>query len=53
MVKTGIQNTDRLSDKQLRKMIEFFGEDRIPDPLNYPLSFNYFIKVFKYLRERK
>lgn len=50
MVKVGTQNTERLSDKQLRKMIEFYGEDRIPDPLHYPMSFNYYVKIFKFLR---
>lgn len=53
MVKTGTQNIDQLTDKQLRKMIEFFGKDRLPDPLNYPMSFNYYVRMFKYLRERK
>jgi len=53
MVKTGIQNIDRLTDKQLRKMVELFGEDRIPDPFMYPISFNYYVRMFKYLRERK
>ena len=52
MVKTGIQNIDRLTDEQLRKMIEFFGEDRLPDPLLYPLSFNYYVRLYKYLREK-
>ena len=51
MAKTGIKNIDRLSSKQLRKMIELFGLDKIPDPLNYPSSFNYYVKLFKYLRE--
>lgn len=53
MAKTGIENIDRLSSKQLRKMIELFGEDRIPDPLMYPMSFNYYVRMFKFLRERK
>jgi len=48
----GIKNTERLSDKQLRKMIDYFGEDRLPDPLLYPISFQYYVKLFKYLREK-
>ena len=53
MAKTGIKNIDQLSDKQLRKMIEFFGEDRLPDPLNYPMSFNYYVMMFKYLKDKR
>lgn len=53
MVNRGIKNTDRLSDKQLRKMIDYFGEDRLPDPLLYPLSFNFYVKMFLYLRKNR
>ena len=51
MVNRGTKNSDRLSDKQLRKMIDYFGEDRLPDPLLYPLSFNFYVKMFLYLRK--
>ena len=52
MASPGIKSLERLTDKQLRKMIEYFGEDRIPDPKLYPLSFNFYVKMFKYLREK-
>ena len=48
----GIKNKERLSDKQLRKMIDYFGESRLPDPCNYPLSFAFYVKMFLYLRKK-
>lgn len=50
MVRVGSRNIDQLTDKQLRKMIDYFGEDRLPDPLLYPISFQYYVKLYKYLR---
>jgi hypothetical protein len=50
MEEIGTQNIDRLSDKQLRKMIEYFGEHRLPDPHIYPLSFQYYVKIYKYIK---
>ncbi len=50
MVKTGNKLSEKLTDKQLRKMVEYFGLDRLPDPDNYPLSFQYYIKIYKYIK---
>lgn len=53
MVNHTKKNTKTLSDKQIRKMVEYFGgEDKLPDPTNYPKSFLYYVELFKYLRER-
>lgn len=41
----------KLTDKQLRKMIEYYG-DRLPDPVTYPKCFEYYVKMYLFLKKK-
>ena len=36
----------------IEKLKEEFG-DNIPDPSNYPKTFEYYLIIYKYIRQRK
>ena len=35
----------------IEKLEKYFGADRLPDPLNYPNSFKYYVRMYNYLKE--
>lgn len=35
-------------DELIREMIEFYGEDKLPDMIRYPKTFEFYIKSFLY-----
>lgn len=54
MASLGILLFVKLSDKQIRKMVEYFGgEDKLPNPTIYPKSFKYYIDMYLFLKKMK
>ena len=34
----------------LKKIEEYFGEIELPNPMNYPESFKYYLRVYRYAK---
>ena len=44
---SGIENKEYAEIEELMKnMTEYFGEDVLPNPTQYPLSFSYYLRVY-------
>lgn len=41
------------TDKSIKEFIEFYGEDKIPDPEQYPLRFKFLFESFKHYNKMK
>lgn len=54
MVRVGNNKYVTLTDKQIRKMVEYFGgEEKLPDPTIYPKSFKYYVDMYLFLKKIK
>ena len=40
-------------EKIIKTLTEYFGKTALPSPRNYPKSFMHYVKVYKYMKERK
>ena len=43
----------KVSDDQVKEFIEFYGEDKIPNPEQYPIRFKFLLETFKYVKSRQ
>jgi hypothetical protein len=44
---SGIENKEHAEIEELMKnMIQYFGENILPNPTQYPLSFSYYLRMY-------
>ena len=54
MARVGNNKYVTLTDKQIRKMVDYFGgEDKLPNPTIYPKSFKYYVDMYLFLKKMK
>ena len=43
--------TDEEIEKAYNEMVEMWG-DKLPNPEHHPIQFNYYVRMYKFLKER-